>query len=49
MDTIQFLRDKGLLQEDKESFKIIHDEAGELSLNELLTEYAEISTSEKEE
>ena len=49
MDTIQFLRDKGLLQEDKEIFKIIHDEAGELSLNELLTEYAEISTSEKEE
>jgi len=38
-ETIEFLRDKKLLAEDKESFKIIHDDAGELSLNELLEEY----------
>jgi molecular chaperone GrpE len=41
MDTIQFLREKKLLAEDKESFKIIHDEAGEISLNELLEEWSE--------
>ena len=29
-ETIEFLRDKKLLAEDKESFKIIHDDAGEL-------------------
>lgn len=40
MDTIEFLRDKKLLAEDKESFKIIHDEAGEVSLNDLLEEYS---------
>jgi molecular chaperone GrpE len=40
MDTIEFLRDKKLLADDKESFKIIHDEAGEVSLNELLEEYS---------
>jgi molecular chaperone GrpE len=39
MDTIEFLRGKKLLAEDKETFKIIHDEAGEVSLNELLEEY----------
>ncbi len=41
MNTIEFLRDKKLLNEDKETFKILHDEAGEILLNELLTEYAE--------
>jgi molecular chaperone GrpE len=40
MNTIEFLRDKKLLAEDRESFKIIHDEAGEVSLNELLEEYS---------
>jgi len=39
METIEFLRGKKLLAEDKETFKIIHDDAGEVSLNELLEEY----------
>jgi molecular chaperone GrpE len=38
--TVEFLRDKKLLDVDKDSFKIIHDEAGEVSLNELLEEFA---------
>ena len=38
-ETIEFLRGKKLLAEDKESFKILHDDAGEVSLNELLEEY----------
>jgi molecular chaperone GrpE len=42
MEAIDFLRDKKLLAEDKESFKIIHDEAGEVSLNELLNEYSQL-------
>lgn len=42
-ETIEFLRDKKLLAEDKESFKIIHDDAGEVSLNELLEEYKNTS------
>lgn len=49
MDTIKFLREKSLLQEDKESFKIIHDEAGEISLNDLLNEYAQSLVSDKED
>ena len=40
MNTIDFLRDKKLLAEDKESFKIIHDDAGEVSLNQLLEEWS---------
>ena len=40
METVKFLRDKKLLAEDKETFKIIHDEAGEVSLNELLEEWS---------
>jgi hypothetical protein len=39
---IDFLRDKKLLAEDKETFKIIHDEAGEISLSDLLEEWAGI-------
>ena len=39
---IDFLRDKKLLAEDKETFKIIHDEAGEISLTDLLEEWAGI-------
>lgn len=49
MDTINFLREKKLLSEDKESFKIIHDDAGEVSLNELMNEYAELVNKEKED
>lgn len=40
MNTIDFLRGKKLLAEDKESFKIIHDDAGEVSLNQLLEEWS---------
>lgn len=40
MDTVEFLREKKLLAEDKESFTIIHDEAGEVSLNDLLNEFS---------
>lgn len=40
MDTVEFLRGKKLLDEDKESFKILHDEAGEVSLNQLLEEWS---------
>lgn len=42
MEVIDFLRDKKLLDDDKESFKIIHDEAGEVSLNDLLNEWVGI-------
>lgn len=42
MEAIDFLRDKKLLAEDKESFKIIHDEAGEVSLIEMLNEYSQL-------
>lgn len=40
MNTIDYLREKGLLAEDCENFKIIKDE-NEISLNELLEDYAE--------
>lgn len=43
MDSVKFLREKGLLQEDKEIFKIIHDDAGEIILNEMLEEYSKNS------
>lgn len=42
MDTVEFLREKKLLADDKESFKIIHDDAGEVSLNDLMEEFAEV-------
>jgi molecular chaperone GrpE len=37
---IEFLREKKLLGEDAEKFKIIHDEIGEVILNEIMDEYA---------
>jgi molecular chaperone GrpE len=40
MNTIDYLREKGLLAEDCESFTIIKDE-NEFSLNELLEDFAE--------
>lgn len=40
MNTIDYLREKGLLAEDCESFTIIKDE-NEFSLNELLDDFAE--------
>lgn len=45
MGTTKFLREKGLLDKDKEKFKIIHDEVGEISLNDLLSEYSKKSES----
>lgn len=42
METVEFLREKKLLAEDNNSFKIIHDEAGEVSLNDLMEEFAEL-------
>jgi molecular chaperone GrpE len=41
METIDFLREKKILTEDTETFKITHEVAGELVLNELMEEYAE--------
>jgi molecular chaperone GrpE len=41
MNTVEFLREKNLLNEDKETFKIIHDLAGEVVLNEIMDEYAD--------
>ena len=46
MDTVEFLREKKLLGEDNKKFKIIHDEAGELVLNEIMDEYAEIKSKD---
>lgn len=40
MNTVDYLREKGLLAEDCENFKIIKDE-NEISLNELLEDYSE--------
>jgi molecular chaperone GrpE len=40
-DIIKFLREKKLLNEESSLFKIIHDEAGEVTLNDLLKEYSE--------
>jgi molecular chaperone GrpE len=47
MEALEFLREKKLLSEDKESFKIIHDDAGELSLVEMLNEYSELKGNDK--
>lgn len=46
IDTVKFLKEKGLLNEESTTFKIIHDDAGEVVLNELLEEY---SNSKKED
>lgn len=46
MDIIEFLRERKLLAEDNNSFKIIHDEAGEVSLNDLMEEYAELKSKD---
>lgn len=47
MEAIDFLRGKKLLSEDKDSFKIIHDDAGEVSLIEMLNEYSELKGNDK--
>lgn len=40
MDTIEFLRNKNLLAEDAEKFKIIYDDGTEVLFNDLLDEYS---------
>jgi len=45
-DTVKFLKEKKLLNEESNTFKIIHDDAGEVILNDLLEEY---SNSKKED
>jgi len=47
MEAIDFLREKNLLSEGSESFKIIHDDAGEISLVEVLNEWSEIKGNDK--
>jgi molecular chaperone GrpE len=39
IDVIEFLKEKKLLNDTSTTFKIIHDESGELSLNDLLEDY----------
>lgn len=46
IDVIEFLKEKKLLNDTSTTFKIIHDEAGEVILNHLLDEY---SNSKKED
>lgn len=40
MDTVEFLREKGMLLEGKETFKITYEDGTEVVLNDLLEEYA---------
>lgn len=40
MDTVEFLRNKGMLLEDKETFKITYEDGTEIVLNDVLEEYA---------
>jgi molecular chaperone GrpE len=49
MEVIDFLRNKKLLDEDKESFKIIHEQAGEVSLIDLLDEWSDIKVKNRDE
>ena len=42
METKDFLREKGLLSEDKETFRIIQENENEFELNQLLEEWADI-------
>jgi molecular chaperone GrpE len=46
MNTIEFLREKNLLGDDNTKFKIIHDDAGEVVLNEIMDEYAELKSKD---
>jgi len=49
MEAKDFLRDKKLLDQDKENFKIIHDKAGEISLIDLLNEWSDIKSKSASE
>lgn len=42
MDVVKFLREKGMLLEDKETFKITYEDGTEIVLNDILEEFAEI-------
>lgn len=46
MNTIEFLREKNLLADDNTKFKIIHDDAGEVVLNEIMDEYADLKSKD---
>lgn len=46
MNTIEFLREKNLLASDNTKFKIIHDDAGEVVLNEIMDEYADLKSKD---
>lgn len=45
-DTIKFLKERGLLNGDSNTFKIIHNDIGEVILNDLLDEYSNYKTEE---
>jgi molecular chaperone GrpE len=46
MNTIEFLREKNLLASDNTKFKIMHDDAGEVVLNEIMDEYADLKSKD---
>lgn len=46
MNTIEFLREKNLLADNNTKFKIIHDDAGEVVLNEIMDEYADLKSKD---
>lgn len=46
MNTVEFLREKNLLADNNTKFKIIHDDAGEVVLNEIMDEYADLKSKD---
>lgn len=46
MNTIEFLREKNLLASDNTKFKIVHDDAGEVVLNDIMEEYADLKSKD---
>ena len=46
MNTIAFLREKNELADNNTKFKIIHDDAGEVVLNEIMDEYADLKSKD---
>ena len=47
MEAVEFLREKGLLSKDKETFRIIQEDGKEFELNELMNEWANIKWKDK--
>ena len=47
METKDFLREKGLLSEEKETFRIIQENGNEFELNQLLEEWSDIKWKDK--